>query len=299
MKNSDDILKKILLHMNYDSKKTLSENKRSFILEEKVPINAKLTDFENGKSRSLEYPELGKWGDGRCKCVDIKDELKYETSCCKKGTLSSTGTEYLGVAPEGGTTEGQQEIKGIDYDGNELMLPIGTTNVKTYNFFDETWIPIRTNAKNAISRFPRLEEYCKLSKESESGTYGSKAEFTSIDKCVTDGAQRLLELLKNKSITNFTYGGRNYNLCYTKIAENPLDFKFTGYYGITPGEKVDVEQNVCQGVPWEGIKKDEDEKKSSTSKSKTQVTGYEDNPDYTGGVDYDISGNEILLPLNK
>jgi hypothetical protein len=80
---------------------------------------------------------------------------------------------------------------------------------------------------------------------------------------------------------------------------NPLDFKFTGYYGITPGEKVDVEQNVCQGVPWEGIKKDEDEKKSSTSKSKTQVTGYEDNPDYTGGVDYDISGNEILLPLNK
>jgi len=86
MNDREDLLKKILLHMKYDSKNTLSENKNNLkpLLTEKcIPLNTVLTDRKNkGNYRSDKYKELGKWGDGRCPCKDSQC-LEFNENCCK------------------------------------------------------------------------------------------------------------------------------------------------------------------------------------------------------------------------
>jgi hypothetical protein len=82
MSNVDDILKQILLNMNYDSSKTLLEN-RKIITEACIPLSEPLNDFVKGKNRSDKYPELGKWEDGTCRCEEDTKCLKFKKNCCK------------------------------------------------------------------------------------------------------------------------------------------------------------------------------------------------------------------------
>ena len=91
MNNAEDILKKILLNMRYDPRKSLKENKILLNEETCVPLDAKLELYSGnhalakGKPKSLIYPELGTWGDGTCRCRENLKCLEYNKSCCKTG----------------------------------------------------------------------------------------------------------------------------------------------------------------------------------------------------------------------
>jgi hypothetical protein len=82
MKNTDDILKKILLHMNYDSKKTLRENESKLkhnILENFIAeSNGFDEDFENGEysAKSSAYNEKNnpEYWDGKY----VRGEITFE-----------------------------------------------------------------------------------------------------------------------------------------------------------------------------------------------------------------------------
>jgi len=140
MNNAEDILKKILLNMRYDPRKSLKENNASLkkiLTEGCIPLDTKVetySDSEDGshnKPRNVTYPELGKWGDGNCKCKKNNKCLEYKKSCCTgKGIGVATSGEVEGyerIKDEPTTDETPTtEIKYVQYvggDGSALVVP--------------------------------------------------------------------------------------------------------------------------------------------------------------------------------
>ena len=82
MTDVEKILKKILLNMKYDSRKTLTENTES-TNQDCIPFSFQLDEYKLNELRSKQYPELGKYGDGKCKC-ERDPCLRYDKNCCQE-----------------------------------------------------------------------------------------------------------------------------------------------------------------------------------------------------------------------
>jgi len=228
MNNSEEILKRIILNMKYDSKKTLSEN-RNLLREECIPKDTKLTDIVSGKPRSEKYPELGNWDDGNCKCSE-EECLRYDKSCCKNvitvGPLEKGGI----VEPP---PEGSVEINGIDYKGDAMTLPEGVTKVKYFDTWDKKYIPLRNDYNLVAKTYPRLAEKCL------------EYQPQSYNKCLTDSSSKLFDMLPQNSIIGFTYDGIKYGWCFSLNEDLSIGFS-DGYFGLSGLE----EPNDCGTIPW-------------------------------------------------
>jgi hypothetical protein len=275
MNNADEILKKILLNMKYDSSKSLNENKR-MLSEECISKDTTLNNRVVGNLRSDEYPELGKWGDGSCLCSEEKC-LKYDKSCCKKSSVEVGDVEK--VSPP---NEESSEIAGIDYNGNSITLPADAVITRKYENFK--YKSYTDDYGLSVKAFPSIKRYCDLSIK-----IGGN-----IEKCVLDGVKNLFSKISEGAILSFTYNGLSYEICYTKNKENPLDLKITGYYGLSPKDKSSIEIGKCKGTPWIPLK---DDKKGDGKTGGSSVAIYDKKKkmdSYNGE-----KGNEILLPLIK
>jgi hypothetical protein len=278
MKNADELLKRILLNMKYDSRKTLVENKEYIFEANVIPINTPLTQGIVGNVRSEKYPELGKWGDGNCKC-SYTDKLVFDKSCCKTPTITVDPAESLGNVPEG-----TFEINGIDYNGNPITLPPGTKVGIRYS--DLMYGKYKQDYDEAIKLYPKMVTHCKLSQQ-----------YADIKTCVLNSVSKLLENVPDGAIMTFNYEGLWYNACWSKTTEKPtLQFKWTGYFGATKEERSVAEKDTCVGTPWDPNKLPD---KSSPNANKT-LTGIEGKKTKNTPESYEYKpGNEVTLPLIK
>ena len=140
MKNTNDILERILLNMTYDSKKTLSENKSIIINEEtdyckklKANLKSKLTDPKQGTKRAKDGSDkYGVWGDGKAFCCNVKgqEDGTFNEACIKKGDIKVDTDEFSSnVIPDFVTNNENYVkklekflVKTIDYDGKPLYI---------------------------------------------------------------------------------------------------------------------------------------------------------------------------------
>lgn len=229
--------------MKYDSRKTLNEN-RNLLREECIPLDTEIVGRESGQLRNPKYPELGKTGDGACKCVNEKC-LKFDKSCCTgvKAKVDVGQLEKLGTTEE--PPEGSVGITGIDYKGDTMSLPEGTSNVEKFNFWDKQYIPLRNDYNAVAKRFQSMATTCL------------KVQPERYNMCLTESANKLLDTLKQGAFTSFTYDGVNYSLCFG-LNESDLSIKFSGYFGRTGLEL----EGECGSIPW--TQKSEEIKKLKT-----------------------------------
>jgi len=236
MNNNEDILKKILLHMKYDSSKTLKENEiglKRVLRESCIPLDTTLTQAESGKIRSNNYPELGKWGDGNCKCTNNTTCLEFKSECCKQVKVSVDANEY--------------NIK-TDYatDGSILELP---RDVKILS---------RWNTSNILSMSNEDLVYFENCK---------KLRPDDVDNCMKEYKNTLSKNVKDKSVASFMVNDKTYHSCYqryyldvlNKVVLSPIEkvVWFTGY--ATP--------RCRDGEKWQGISKVEEPKSKETNSS--------------------------------
>jgi hypothetical protein len=219
MNNTEDILKRILLNMKYDPKKSLNENKRT-LNESCIPLNAKLTQFQEGGLRSNQYPELGKWKDGTCKCVDNNKCLEFKKSCCKKTVVS---TDTSGITQEKIPDE-VKEIKYITYldgNGNPLILP-ENAKIITWNISkgEINKIPIEKFGE----QIPWAKHICEATRKDD------------ILNCYSEFKNKWLSVTTtDKSVHSFYVNNKKYQSCITVRDKNGWksieNIKFhTGYY---------------------------------------------------------------------
>lgn len=236
MIDNENILKKILLHMKYDSSKTLKENELSLkrvIKESCIPLDTTLTQAESGKIRSENYPELGKWGDGNCKCSDNTTCLEFKPECCKKLKVSIDTNEF--------------NIK-TDYatDGSILELPRDAKILSRW---------YTSNITNMTNEGLVYFENCK------------KLRPDDVDNCMKEYKDVMSKNVKDKSVHSFMVNGKTYTSCYQRyyrdnlnnVVLSPVDeiVWFTGY--ATP--------RCLDGEKWKGITKVEEPKTTETNPS--------------------------------
>ena len=238
MNNGEDILKKILLNMRYDPRKSLKENKILLNEETCVPLDAKLELYSGnhalakGKPKSLMYPELGTWGDGTCRCRENLKCLEYNKSCCKTGVVTVGPVEYLGSIPN--TFEQYTSI-----DGKVLSLPVNSQVI--YSDDDEWWLDVPEVFDIKNPDFQPVKTACSyLQKYKLLKDYGG---FTDIPSCILG----YLKSMKSKStqagafvVKSFKLpNGKTYAGCWELNKQNdlnveeapyrPHEIKFTGY----------------------------------------------------------------------
>ena len=236
MNNGEDILKKILLNMRYDPRKSLKENKILLNEETCVPLDANLElysgnhDLAKGKPKSLMYPELGTWGDGTCRCRENLKCLEYNKSCCKTGVVKVEPLYDVELKDES-TFE---QHTGID--GKVLSLPVNS-QVK-YSDDDEWWLDVPEVFDITNPDFQPVKTACSyLQKHKLLKDYG----FTDIPSCIL-GYMKAIKTKSNQAgsfvVRSFKLpNGKIYGACYdffeTPISEAPLrphEIKFSGYY---------------------------------------------------------------------
>jgi hypothetical protein len=286
--NIDSVIKKILLNINYDTKKTLSENR--YLINENtdcVPLDAQLTSFVSGNDRSTTYPELGKWGDGKCLCVENKSCLEYKEECCKKLNVSV----------------GDAVIFAKSADGKTLVLPKRTKIVSTFNKEYIKNIPIEDYAKTS----PLEVEACNTNKPSIGGNPYN------LYTCLEQYKNKIANTVVNNSVHTFEIDGKKWSPCYgirtgtqgTYKYYNVDNFKPHTGYGSPCNEYIMWTEYLTKGElnPYEtqkggstntngsekestgsgeNIKKLEDSKKT-TNNLKTDETGTEINGTGTAG----------------
>ena len=237
MINENEILKKILLNMRYNSKLTLKENKILLNEETCVPLDAKLEHYSGnhalakGKPKSLIYPELGTWGDGTCRCIENLKCLEYNKSCCKTGVVKVEPLYDVELKDES-TFE---QHTGID--GKVLSLPVGSQF--KYSDDKEFWDKNPGMFDIEDPSFPTVKTACSyLQKYKLLKDYGG---FTDIPSCIL-GYMKAIKTKSNQAgsfvVRSFKLpNGKIYGACYdffeTPISEAPLrphEIKFSGYY---------------------------------------------------------------------
>lgn len=190
MNNNEDILKKILLHMKYDSGKTLKENEialKRVLKESCIPANTILTQVESGKVRSEEYPELGKWGDGTCKCANTTECLEFKSECCKKPSVSVEGNVVFDYAA----------------DGRILELPQNTKILSRFNTNDMSL----ESVEEFKGRAPLIQQSCETNRPIKNGKYD-------INECLKDFKEKFIKNIKNDSVHSFMVDGKKYSSCF-------------------------------------------------------------------------------------
>jgi hypothetical protein len=280
MKNADELLKRILLNMKYDSRKTLVENKEYIFEANVIPVNTPLTQGIVGNVRSEKYPELGKWGDGNCKC-SYTDKLVFDKSCCKTPTITVGPTEFLGNIDD--TIDNDNKGKNvIDYYGNPLTLPPGTTEIRTFTKWDPSIGGLMSDPKLASKTFPKFMELCQ------------SISAPNINKCITDTATSFINKLSEGGVTSFKNGGRFYRGCYPVKKSgtflNPNDIKIENYVGSLPNEITPKDMySGCVGVIWGEVSQDKSDLKNKQGKAYSTGEGeaYDSN-----------AGGELMLGLD-
>lgn len=243
MKNDNDIIKRILLSMKYDSKNTLSENRKIILSEDCIPKNLTYDNYnpdtgemKKGELRSLKYPELGRWGDGTCKCKN-SDCLEFKKECC--------GTSTVKVEkPEQGGKPKIQLKNVMAFDGSVLQVPNDATlqTVKScqsyYNTYGNTPSASLKRACNALKVTNQLPNI------------GAKDETQCIQ---IYQYQRYMSLCKDGGVVNIQYEGQNYKGCFA-LSESqgeqivylpPQRQYFKGYFA-GPTSK----EGRCGTIPW-------------------------------------------------
>ena len=222
MKNNEDILKRILLNMKYDPKKTLNENKRT-LNESCISLNIKLTQFQEGSLRSTQYPELGKWKDGTCKCTDNKKCLEFKKSCCKKKDVWVVSVDPSEISQEKIPDE-VKEIKYVTYldsNGSPLILP-ENTKILAWNM-----------TKNEISKLP-IEEFGEEVPWAKNICEATRKD--DILNCYSEFKNKWLSVTTtDKTVHSFYVNNKKYQSCITVRDKNGWksieNIKFhTGYY---------------------------------------------------------------------
>jgi hypothetical protein len=303
MENIDDIIKRMVLHMKYDRNKTLSENK--ILLEKKdcVPLDATPNlgpDGGVGKTGDLrfkDYPELGTWGDGRCRCWDNKKCFKFETSCCNQNpkvkiSIDPSEVESTFIKQEDLTNSDDSYIETIDLAGRKFYLPPGTTNI---GYWDINKLKIQTymySISGIDSQTPRVRKYCE-SQTPKKSPYDSPNQAKKlvdtgeeptdqlaqqedfkirVEECMLKAVNILLKSLTQGGVSNFTYNGINYGWCYKNGDEDVYNMYWNGgYYG---GEKIvgDDGEDDCPGTMWKNITPKEVEEKVAKGEVKVKST---------------------------
>ena len=222
MKNNEDILKRILLNMKYDPKKTLNENKRT-LNESCISLNIKLTQFQEGSLRSTQYPELGKWKDGTCKCTDNKKCLEFKKSCCKKKDVWVVSVDPSEISQEKIPDE-VKEIKYVTYldsNGSPLILP-ENTKILGWNM-----------SKNEINKLP-IEEFGEQIPWAKNICEATRKD--DILNCYSEFKNKWLSVTTtDKTVHSFYVNNKKYQSCITVRDKNGWksieNIKFhTGYY---------------------------------------------------------------------
>jgi len=189
MSKNEDILKKILLHMKYDSKKTLSEN-RLLVEEDCIPLNTLLSNIVSGETRSTTYPELGRWGDGRCMCKENTKCLEYKPECCPKLKVTAEQNVFFETAA----------------DGRVLELPSTAKILSRFSAND--W------ALESIEDFGnRNNGIFKLACETNKPLIDGFKEYNLRD-CLNGYKNKYVNNIKDKSVFSFTANGKKYSSCY-------------------------------------------------------------------------------------
>ena len=242
MNNAEDILKKILLNMRYDPRKSLKENNASLkrnLNEACIPLDTKLetySDSEDGsrnKPRNVDHPELGKWGDGNCKCKKNNKCLEFKKSCCtgKTGVVSLGGLEQERIKDEPTTDETPTisetpttEIKYVQYvggNGSALVVPEKTKILG--------WGLSRKELEEAT-----IEKYAEWHPALKNGC--EKTRSNDVIKCLQEFKDKHISVRpQGKTVNSFQLpNGEIYNSCYT-ITDNgfvPVERQtfFDAYY---------------------------------------------------------------------
>lgn len=246
MKNDNDIIKRILLSMKYDSKNTLSENRKIILSEDCIPKNLTYDNYnpdtgemKKGELRSLKYPELGKWGDGTCKCKN-SDCLEFKTECCKTGTV--TVEKPIQGKPK-------NRLKNVmAFDGSVLQVPNDATlqRVKSCQSYYNTY-------KNTPSA--PLKRVCNALKvANQLPNIGAKDETQCAQMYLY---QRYMSLCKDGGVSGIEYEGQNYRGCFAlseiigdqEVYLPPHRTYFKGYFTGPPSR-----EGNCGTIPWNPTK---------------------------------------------
>lgn len=245
MNNDNNIIKRILLNMKYDSKNTLNENRKNILSEECIPKNLTFDNYnpdtgemKQGELRSLKYPELGKWGDGTCKCKD-NDCLEFKKECCGTMTVSAEKQQQgIGV-------KSTPELKNVmAFDGSVIQVPLTATlsNVKSCQTYYNTY-----GNKPTLS----LQRACQALKTTNQLTnIGAK----DINQCIQIYQyQRYMSLCKDGGVVTIQYEGQTYRGCFA-LSETqgdqtvylpPYKQYFKGYFTGPPSK-----EGGCGSIPW-------------------------------------------------
>jgi hypothetical protein len=285
MNNTDELLKRILLNMKYDSRKTLNENKLYIFEDEVIPMSTILTQPINGNLRSEKYPQLGKWGDGACKC-DNSNNLEFKSSCCKKPKITVGNAEFLGSVDPDEKNDGNEKNE-IDYYGRPLRLPSDVTEITKFTKWDSKWSKAESDPVFAHKVFPSFQEACQAT------------DNTNVNKCITDGATSFLNKISENGVISFKHKGRMYRGCYKVKPNNeyinPKNVILNGYYGSLPGEiNLADPHNNCTGIlwDWDSEKSKKENKDGKNLKGLAYATGDKESYDSE-------TGDEITLSMDK
>jgi hypothetical protein len=277
MKNENEIVKKILLSMKYDSRKTMSENKK-IILEDDVEtcedvrkkilhnLDQSVYGVE-GQLRSAKYPQWGKWGDGKCICSRYNPPQGYKekcsfktgfsTKCCKKGSKPQITIDQGDITQEkdGGPKAeaikaGKKMYNDMAINGDQLELPVDTKVTKlnksqyTFAYEDEP--------QKLAQQISKIKAQCEwLNKTGSNELYGFKDE----NDCLAKYGTSLLNIYKDDSVSSFEYSGLTFTPCFSTGPKTkplrPEEIVFKGYYGADFFSKESAKQDGdCVGIKW-------------------------------------------------
>ena len=317
MKNQDELLKRILLNMRYDSRKTLSENKERVLLKEETCSEIRQQILNNldqdtygvvGQLRSRKYPKWGTWGDGSCICDKYNPSEGYKEmcdlntgfskKCCKDGKSPKKQTRKVTLEPITTSTEKENATQiGLEfydetaYDGTPLKLPTGVQNVKKTNcgaskmyYSDE---PLK------FENVPKIKNLCTFLRDKN---MLSNFKFNTYEDCLSSYGNKSLSLCNDDAVLSFEYEGLRYTPCLSGIGTAP-NFKsadnmfFKGYYGADPiNKETENKKGECIGTKWNSStgksEKSEDPKNVNQFEPQKDQTGIEGG---TGSDDYTTS----------
>lgn len=315
MKNQDDLLKRILLNIKYDSRKTLSENKERILLKEETCPEIRQQILNNldqdtygveGQLRSRKYPKWGSWGDGSCICDKYNPAegyremcdltLGFSKKCCKNGksVTKKKPTVSLGdltqtKEKENAIQTGQEFYDETAYDGTPMKLPTTVQNIKKtqcgskiFYYSDE---PIK------FENVPKIKSLCTFLRDKN---MLSNLKFNTYEDCLSSYGNKLLSFCNDDAVSSFDYEGLTYTPCFAGVGTKP-NFKsadnmfFKGYFGADSMTKeANKDKGECIGTKWNSLtgtsEKMEDPKNVNqfeTQKDQTGVEGSTGTDEYT------------------
>ncbi len=310
MTTKDELVKRILLNIKYDSKKTLSENKKRVLKEEgncseirqQIVLNLDQDTYGvKGQIRSRKYPKWGKWGDGRCICGSYNPpegytemcsfETGFSVKCCKnqktpQRVVSADKPSFEKYDPQKNQVDSSGNFfDDSSYDGTPLKLPTDVKNIKRTECGKQKMI-FQGDAEK-MKLIKPIANVCRYyTKYNMLSDFG----FESEDACLIAFGDQFITFCKDDSVESFEYNGLVFTPCFGNIGKGPErkkpeDMQFKGYYGADELARQEAKKDnstECVGQKWNvstGIPEKTDTKPQNTIDN-TTVEG----PGIEGGL---------------